>query len=206
MQLSQSARLSGLPLLEDKMVESEKISPSVELDAHAFSHVGYVRQDNQDSVRSGTAADGTTHIFAVADGMGGYQHGGVASALAIETFTKNLFATPDSLQISRIEPALRRAVQDANLLIYQESMRRQAKMGTTLTAACLLGSEVAIAHVGDSRAYLIRDGQASCLTRDHTAVGELVRAKVISPDKVRQHAQRSVLNRCLGVALIIQPD
>ena len=186
-----------------------QMSAAVELDTHAFSHIGNVRADNQDSVRVGAVQDKTEQafqVFAIADGMGGYQHGGVASLLAIDTFIQTLSAMPENLQSSRIESAMRRAVQDANLLIYQESMRRQAKMGTTLTAACLIGSEIAVAHIGDSRAYLIRDGQASCLTRDHTAVGELVRARVITPDKVRKHAQRSVLNRCLGVALIVQPD
>jgi PPM family protein phosphatase len=63
-----------------------------------------------------------------------------------------------------------------------------------------------IAHVGDSRAYLIREKISTCLTKDHTRVGELVRMKVLSPDKVRTHSQRSVLSKCLGLDLFVQPD
>jgi protein phosphatase len=63
-----------------------------------------------------------------------------------------------------------------------------------------------LAHVGDSRAYLIRDGQAICLTVDHTAVGDMVRSKLLSPDKIRTHAQRSVLTKAIGIGLFVQPD
>ena len=79
-------------------------------------------------------------------------------------------------------------------------------MGTTLTAVNITGRTLNIVHVGDSRAYLIRGRAATCLTNDHTRVGEMVRMKLLSPDKVRSHNQRSVLNRCLGVGLFVQPD
>ena len=75
-------------------------------------------------------------------------------------------------------------------------------MGTTLTAAYVLGDMLHLAHVGDSRAYLIRDGHATCLTEDHTMVGDMVRAKILSPDKIRTHAQRSVLNKAIGIGLV----
>jgi len=183
------------------------MSNSAELETHALSHVGNVREDNQDALRSETAPDGLTHLFAVADGMGGYEHGGIASAVALETFMQTVRTWPGGLaSAARIESAMRRAVQDANVAVYQESLRLGAKMGTTLTAVCISENWAHVAHVGDSRAYTIRAGQATCLTRDHTAVGELVRARVISPDKVRKHAQRSVLNRALGISLIIQAD
>ena len=79
-------------------------------------------------------------------------------------------------------------------------------MGTTLTAAYVVGNMAYLAHVGDSRVYLIRDGQATCLTADHTTVGDMVRAKILSPDKIRTHAQRSVLNKAIGIGLFVQPD
>ena len=79
-------------------------------------------------------------------------------------------------------------------------------MGTTLTAANLVGRTLHIAHVGDSRVYLIRGNSTRCLTNDHTRVGELVRMRLLSPDKVRTHNQRSVLNKCLGLNLFVQPD
>ena len=79
-------------------------------------------------------------------------------------------------------------------------------MGTTLTAGLLKENKLHIAHVGDSRAYLIRGNISTCLTKDHTRVGELVRMKVLAPDKVRTHNQRSVLSKCLGLDLFVQPD
>jgi len=180
---------------------------TVELETHALSHVGYVRSDNQDALRSQTAPDGLTQVYAVADGMGGYEHGGVASTLALETFMQTVCGWQAGLQTpNHIEQAIRRGVQDANLRVYQESARRASKMGTTITGVVVSGSRLHIAHVGDSRAYLIRDGQATVLTRDHTAVGDMVRAKIISADKIRHHAQRSVLNRSLGIELFTQPD
>ncbi|MHB8626125.1 MAG: PP2C family protein-serine/threonine phosphatase [Aggregatilineales bacterium] len=183
------------------------MSDSAELDTHALSHVGNVRADNQDALRSEIAPDSLTRIYAVADGMGGYEHGGIASAVALETFMQTVCSWPGGLQsATQIEQAMRRAVQDANVAVYQESLRLHAKMGTTLTAICVSENWAHVAHVGDSRAYTIRSGQAMCLTRDHTAVGELVRARVISPEKVRGHSQRSVLNRALGIGLIVQAD
>ncbi|MEP7285120.1 MAG: protein phosphatase 2C domain-containing protein [Chloroflexota bacterium] len=177
------------------------------IDSYALSHVGKVREDNQDAVRACKPDDTLNEIcgqlYAIADGMGGYSHGGVASTLALETF----FNTVHSTKPGQIPQAMRRGVQDANLSIYQEAQRLNVhRMGTTLTAVSLMGNQLHIAHVGDSRAYLIRNGKATCLTNDHTTVGELVRMHVLSPDKVRTHAQRSSLERALGIGLFIQPD
>jgi protein phosphatase len=79
-------------------------------------------------------------------------------------------------------------------------------MGTTLTVATMTGNILYLLHVGDSRAYLIRDGRASLLTRDHTVVGDMVRSRIITPDKMRTHHQRSVLTRAVGLGLFVQPD
>jgi protein phosphatase len=98
-------------------------------------------------------------------------------------------------------------VENANLRVYQKAQSLGAgRMGTTLTGAYLLDDKLYVAHVGDSRAYLIRDGRATCLTSDHTTVGDMVRAKLLSPEKIRTHAQRSVLNRAIGIGLFVQPD
>ena len=135
--------------------------------------------------------------------MGGYAHGGVASLLALESFSDTL-ASQNGASISK---ALQRGVEAANLKVYQKAQQLGAgRMGTTLTAAYVLGDMLHLAHVGDSRAYLIRDGRATCLTADHTAVGDMVRAKILSPDKIRTHAQRSVLNKAIGIGLFVQPD
>ena len=79
-------------------------------------------------------------------------------------------------------------------------------MGTTLTAVGIRGRRLWIAHAGDSRAYLVRHGRSRCLTEDHTAVGDLVRMNIISKDKVRTHAHRSILTRAVGLGMFLQPD
>jgi protein phosphatase len=79
-------------------------------------------------------------------------------------------------------------------------------MGSTLTAALVLGNNLLMAHIGDSRAYLIRDKQSVCLTADHTVVGDLVRAKLIPGEKIRTHAQRSILTKAVGIGLFAHPD
>jgi len=133
--------------------------------------------------------------------MGGYEYGAVASALALELFFKAFYATA-----GREEDILRRSVVGANLGVYQEAQRLTTRMGTTLTAVSISHDHLCLAHVGDSRAYLVRRNHVTCLTNDHTAVADLVRMRIISPDKLRTHAQRSVLNRCLGLNMFVQPD
>ncbi|HVN49674.1 MAG TPA: protein phosphatase 2C domain-containing protein [Bacteroidota bacterium] len=182
-------------------VEAENI------ESYSFSHVGKVREDNQDAIRLSDPNDQYTaaygHLFAIADGMGGYAHGGVASTLALSTF----FETFYDANGAAIQQKLKLGVQNANLSVYQTSQRLGAgRMGTTLTVANLSGHTLHFAHVGDSRAYLIRGNKTQCLTNDHTRVGELVRMRLLAPEKIRTHGQRSVLNKCLGLNLFIQPD
>ena len=175
-----------------------------QIEGGGLSVVGPVRQDNQDSIRLPGDQDNMPGLlFAIADGMGGYAHGGVASLLALESFSSTLAAQKDA----PIHKALLRGVETANLHVYQKAQQLQAgRMGTTLTAAYILGNTLHLAHVGDSRAYLIRDGRPVCLTADHTMVGDMVRSKLISHDKVRTHAQRSYLTKSLGTTLFVQPD
>jgi protein phosphatase len=179
----------------------------VEIKSYSYSHVGKVREDNQDALRLCNPADELTltdgHLYGIADGMGGYAHGGVASSLALETFFQTFYAA------NGVSPAqkLRVSIQNANLSVYQTAQRLGAgRMGTTLTAVNIVGDRLHVAHVGDSRAYLIRDQKSKCLTNDHTRVGELVRMRVLSPEKVRTHSQRSMLDKCLGMELFVQPD
>jgi protein phosphatase len=182
--------------------------PVTALLAKTLSHVGLVRDENQDTTRLLIPVDpqvGETHgsLLAIADGMGGYAKGGVASVTAIDTFFEAFYREP----LAARQPALRSALDQANLAVHQAAFRLNAgQMGTTLTVANFAGDRLYLTHVGDTRAYLVRAGQARCLTSDHSVVGELVRMKVISPDKVRTHAQRSVLNRSLGLNLFVQPD
>lgn len=179
-------------------------APLQEIECSGLSHIGSMREDNQDAIRlSGETPAADRRLFALADGMGGYSHGGVASQTALETF----FETFYSDTTSAVPRRMRRSVDAANLGVYQMAQRLGAvRMGTTLTAVTVVGQQLHVAHVGDSRAYLVRDNRAQCITNDHTHVGDMVRMKVIPPDKVRTHVQRSILTKGLGLTLFVQPD
>jgi protein phosphatase len=178
-----------------------------DIESHALTDTGQLRKDNQDAIRVCSPDDGETgpqdHLYGIADGMGGFAHGGVASTLALEILFKTFYGSQAASPLQR----LKQGVQDANLGVYQTASRMGVgRMGTTLTAVHLHGHTLNVAHVGDSRGYLIRDGEATCFTNDHTRVGELVRMRLLSPDKVRTHSQRSVLEKCLGLDLFVTPD
>jgi protein phosphatase len=180
---------------------------TLQIAASGQTHVGNSRPENQDSFRVHAsvhehALDSLGYLFAVADGMGGYEHGGIASVQALETFFDAFYRGHPS----RPAQNLRGAAQAANLAVYQTAQRLGARMGTTLSAINLAGRQLNLAHIGDSRVYMVRGRKATCLTNDHTAVGELVRMRILSPDKVRTHDRRSVLEKCLGMQLFIQPD
>ena len=179
----------------------------VEINSFGLTHIGKVREDNQDAFRLCKPDDEFTnshgHLYGIADGMGGYAHGGIASSTALETFFDTFYSANGAAVIQKI----RVGMQNANLSVYQAAQRMSAgKMGTTLTAVNIIGKNLFIGHIGDSRAYLIRNNESKCLTNDHTQVGELVRMKILPPEKIRTHSQRSILNKSLGLNLFIQPD
>ncbi|MGZ5336733.1 MAG: protein phosphatase 2C domain-containing protein, partial [Solirubrobacterales bacterium] len=133
-------------------------------------------------------------IFAVADGMGGAQAGEVASSIAARAFEQNLDESKSA------ERQLREIAQQANTEIHElaEKDSSRAGMGTTLTTALLRGDEVSIAHVGDSRAYVFRDGELKQLTKDHSLVEELRRQGRLTDEEAEEHPQRSIITRALG--------
>jgi protein phosphatase len=130
-------------------------------------------------------------IFAIADGMGGAKAGEVAAALAADALRG---------EGGSGEEAVVTLIQEANRRVYQRATEDAAAsgMGTTMTVALLENGRVRIGHVGDSRAYLIRDGELSQLTDDHSLVGELVRSGKLAPEDAETHPQRSVITRVLG--------
>jgi PPM family protein phosphatase len=141
-------------------------------------------------------------VFVIADGMGGAQAGEVASQIAVEAFEQGLpeAGSPEERLVSR--------VQEANKRIYDLSRaeHERAGMGTTLTAAYLDDAQVAIAHVGDSRAYMYRDGSLQRLTQDHSLVGELVRRGKLTEEQAEEHPQRSIITRALGPEPTVEVD
>jgi serine/threonine protein phosphatase PrpC len=151
----------------------------------ALTDTGRKRRHNEDVY----VAD--PPIFAIADGMGGAKAGEVAAALAADVLRG---------EGGSGEEALVTLIQEANRRVYERASEDAAKsgMGTTMTVALLEDSHVRIGHVGDSRAYLIRDGELSQLTDDHSLVGELVRSGKLAPEDAETHPQRSVITRVLG--------
>ncbi|MDE1147265.1 MAG: protein phosphatase 2C domain-containing protein [Azospirillaceae bacterium] len=174
-----------------------------------FSDVGPVREINEDSVLLkeipgvGTSS-GSGLLAIVADGMGGHAHGEIASRLACEMFAETVggavSADPKALLLQGIERA--------NHLIFTEAGADAAKdgMGTTLTALLALGGWAAIAHVGDSRAYLVRDGVLQRLTDDHTLVGQMQRDGLLTAAEAREHPDRSIITRALGLSDRVDAD
>jgi protein phosphatase len=164
--------------------------------------VGRRRRVNED--RYALAPD--LGLFLVADGMGGHTAGQVASELAAEAALHAVRTLQDAS--ASLSEKLRYAVVSANREIYQAGRQRPelSGMGTTLVALLLGEGRAALAHVGDSRAYLLRGGQMRRLTDDHSVVGELLRRREISEDAARDHPHRHVLTRALGVRPSVEPD
>ena len=141
-------------------------------------------------------------LYAVADGMGGAQAGEVASRIAAEAFE------PAERGSEPAEAFLRSVVESANSQIHQLSQHDTSRtgMGTTLTAALLEGDEISFGHVGDSRAYLFRDGELRLLTSDHSLVEELRRQGRLTDEEAEGHPQRSIITRALGPEADVQVD
>ena len=153
-----------------------------------LTHTGLQRRENEDAVLA------QPPVFVVADGMGGAQAGEVASRIAVDAFAAGL---PEQ---GSPEERLAAVALAANRRIYElsRSESERAGMGTTLTAAYLGETDLAIAHVGDSRAYLFRDGELSRLTQDHSLMAELIRRGKLTEEEAADHPQRSIITRALG--------
>ena len=142
-------------------------------------------------------------LWVVADGMGGHAAGEVASRLATETVLTSWASGTPAPPASALRDAIRKAnttVLDAGA----EAGRRG--MGTTIVALTFAGTEALVANVGDSRAYLVRDGECTQLSTDHSRVAEMLRMRMISPEQAATHPARSMLTRCLGNDLMVQVE
>ena len=162
------------------------------------SDVGLLREGNEDSAYAGP------HLLAIADGMGGHAAGEVASAVAIKT----LAPLDAAIECDEMLRALGTAITDANSALRQitEDDPATEGMGTTLTALLWSGDEVALCHIGDSRAYLLRDGKLQQITHDHTLVQSLVDEGRLTPEAAASHPQRSLVMRALQSSIPAEPD
>ena len=152
-----------------------------------LTDIGRVREHNEDALLA------EPPLFAVADGLGGHQAGEIASTIAIETLVANAPLHADSKALARAIHAANRSVIDA-----AEERAGRSGMGTTLTAAIVEGSHLAVAHVGDSRGYLLHEGDLRRITEDHSMVADLVRRGQLTEEESRFHPNRSVITRALG--------
>jgi PPM family protein phosphatase len=165
---------------------------TVRLRVGARTDVGRVRQGNEDSFMA------EDPLFAVADGMGGHQGGEVASRVALETIGSAADGGSDLASV----------VREANRAVFTRASEDPglAGMGTTLTAVLVDGDRLHVAHVGDSRMYLLRDGRLERVTKDHTVVENLVEEGRLTPKEASIHPQRSILTRALGVEEDVRVD
>ena len=162
------------------------------------SDVGLLREGNEDSAYAGP------NLLAIADGMGGHAAGEVASSVAISAIA----GLDAELPADQMLDSLAAAVAQANNTLHEMSIEDPSVegMGTTLTALLWSGGTIAICHIGDSRAYLLRDGDFHQITRDHTLVQSLVDDGRLSPAQAATHPQRSLVMRALQSGTEAEPD
>ncbi|HSP16189.1 MAG TPA: Stp1/IreP family PP2C-type Ser/Thr phosphatase [Thermoanaerobaculia bacterium] len=185
----------------------------MEVEAQGLTHVGRQRQHNEDAFLVETNAK----LFLVADGMGGHAAGEIASRIAVDSISEFILHTKEDdgtwphaydEHYKRSTNRLMAAVRMANTRVL-EAMRKDARlrgMGTTVVA-CLADNDVmSFAHVGDSRAYLIRNNNLNRITNDHSWVFEQVQAGMLTEAEAEKHPLRNVITRALGGALQVNPD
>ena len=175
----------------------------------AKTDIGKMRSMNQDCIYASSEND-SVKLYILADGMGGYNGGEIASNLAVESvksYVKNYFA---SIQLDResILKFLKEAMEYANKVVYQKSREDEslADMGTTLEICLVLGNKVYIAHIGDSRVYRIRKNFIRKLTTDHSYVEKLVKDGTITREQAYTHPKKNMLIQALGCGLDIEPE
>ncbi len=180
------------------------------LEAHFLSDVGMKRDHNEDACLLCAPEDAELArrrglLFAVADGMGGVSGGEFASHLALQTIMQQYFGATNNT----IPRALRAAVSEASRRIFEEaeSKPEYQGMGTTATTLLVMGEHAYIAHVGDSRVYLLRDGTViTQLTDDHSLVAEQVRDGYLSEEEARAHALKNLITRAVGTREAVEAD
>jgi protein phosphatase len=146
-------------------------------------------------------------IFIVADGMGGHAAGEVASEMAVKTIAKEL-GSLRGLGDEEVAERMRTSIRGANGAIFQRTLTEHDKrgMGTTVTSLVLYDARFLIGQVGDSRAYLLRDGKLTQVTKDHSYVQEQVDAGYLTPEQARTHPYSNVITRCVGANSDVIPD
>lgn len=188
--------------------------PELQISARGLTDVGQRRDHNEDAL----LVDDALRLYVVADGMGGHAGGGTASRLAVETIQKSLASArekaPDTyggkhtIEDSPLPEVLKAAVEEACRVIFEHARTdpELAGMGTTVTAAAVDGRCAFVAHVGDSRCYLIRDRRIYQVSEDHSLVNEQLKAGAISADEARRSRFKNIITRSVGFEQDVQVD
>jgi len=188
--------------------------PLLHIEAGARTDLGRVRKNNEDCY----SIDSSLQLYVLSDGMGGEAHGEVASKLAVQTIlthcrqSENSRATPifgeSSTDVSERTNRLASAIHLANRKVFEtaSSNEEQKGMGATIVAAWIEAQRLSIAHVGDSRAYLLRAGSMDQMTADHSLVAEKVRVGILTPQEADASEMQSVLTRAVGTSSTVEVD
>jgi PPM family protein phosphatase len=190
------------------------VPAGLKIGARGVTDVGRKRDHNEDAF----LIDEELSLYIVADGMGGHAGGGTASRLAVETIQRemqqardaepNLFGPSAGVEDSRLPDVLRAAVERACSVIYDTAQHDPdlAGMGTTVTAALVRDHAAFVAHVGDSRCYLVRGGRIYQVSEDHSLVNEQLKAGAISADEARNSRFKNIITRSVGFEQEVQVD
>lgn len=193
------------------MTQRNPMDLAAALEIASATDPGKVRSNNEDSV----LANVTAGIVVLADGMGGYNAGEVASSMATmilgADMEKDFVAVPPSLKVAGAyfaHKSLTQRIQEVNAAIYQAAttQAQYSGMGTTLVAAVFHDNHVSVAHLGDSRMYRLRDGCLEQITKDHSLLQEQIDLGIIAPEQARQSMNRNLVTRGLGVEGPVEPE
>ncbi len=192
---------------------AERVPVRLKAASAGLTDVGRKRDHNEDSF----LIDDELQLYVVADGMGGHAGGGTASRIAVETIDKKLRdlraataekASPTNLQDSAVPETIRGAVEQACLAIFAKAQEdpELAGMGTTVISLMLDDAHAFFAHVGDSRAYLVRGDLIQQISEDHSLVNEQIKAGMITPEEARHSRYRNIITRSVGFEEEVQVD
>jgi len=209
-------KIDTAPLDPSTVHEEVRVDRIQEILVGTAQSTGLERSHNEDALfvmqgsSAGEEALPNFGLFIVADGMGGHRAGEIASAISVRKVAQRitqdtvlrLFDAGDSAELPPIQEMIRKALEDANEAVVE----RVPGGGTTLTAALLLGHQVTIGHVGDSRAYIISENGTKVITRDHSLVERLKELGQLSEDEAASHPQRNVLYRAIGQGANLEVD
>lgn len=177
--------------------------------AYAKSDIGKARELNEDSYFI-SKEDSELKIFFLADGMGGYNGGEIASKLAIESARKYITSNFEKINHDKdsIQELIKNSMEYANMVVYEKSKENKELqgMGTTLEVCLIYGNRAYIGHIGDSRIYRIRKDIIRKLTKDHSYVEKLVEDGTITREEAEYHPKKNMLMKALGCTAFIEPD